>query len=416
MNDTTLNLRYAGRTTLSSMLAELERQKETKHDVIIKSTDLTTILKGNDCTIAIAARGNKPQIREHLNGGIPLTDNALAQLCERLTPKPPVTFIRNLLSPITPGNNSTAQKPSNVRLDHAQVACDILSNLLYHNDDSHFLRMLDDRIRAVLSRSYRVMDHYDALFRTLEVAKELKAQPIECRLTPSHMKLKLVDFNTAETLDQTPHTGHQWTTFGGAGNAEMLANTDMAGWIGQPGKKAPIDPNRCHPCVTISNSETGQGGFTVSLGIFWSACCNGAIIEQALRSIHVGGKKMDGIVFAHDTQTSESHTVSLKIRDILRTAFTPATFAALIRKCNAASTDVLPSVTSAVDNLIDNDFMPKSQRDALLTYFLRDYAPTRAGLAGAITRLAQDGNADTATDLEVLAGRVLTTPSLLQLA
>ncbi len=53
------------------------------------------------------------------------------------------------------------------------------------------------------------------------------------------------------------------------------------------------------------------------------------------------------------------------------------------------------------------------RRDALLAHFVRDYTPTRYGLAQAVARLAQDTDSpDEAADLEAAAGQIMTKPAL----
>jgi hypothetical protein len=401
-NDTTLiNARYAGRHSLSTMLAELERQKESKHDVVLDGETLMAVprmvTEGNVInTKGLLLTSDRANVREHLLEGLAISEPALVQMGERVSPTIPSRFIREL---------ATA---------YPSEAGALLTGLLNKNSkanpkgEKHLVRCLDNKVRAFLSNSFRIVDHIDILFKALEVAKPLGARPIECRLTDTKMHLKLVDFNVFDTLDHTTQTGHNWHTFGGAGNQDMLRRTDMADWINKPGKNG-IDPNKVHPCITISNSETGHGSVNVSFGFFWSACCNGAIIEVGLRSVHLGSRKEVGILtsYAQDTQQSEAATVLLKIRDILTNAFDKKLFTSYISKAKAAATDRILSPTNAVDNILKASSLNASDRDALLSHFLRDYTPTRAGLVGALTRYAQDLPVEKATDLETFAGRLL---------
>ena len=70
----------------------------------------------------------------------------------------------------------------------------------------------------------------------------------------------------------------------------------------------------------------------------------------------------------------------------------------------------------AVDNVVKALDINETDRDRLLTYFVKDYAMTRDGLSQAVSRMAQDefDNVDKSADFESMAGKLIEQPALIR--
>jgi hypothetical protein len=113
-------------------------------------------------------------------------------------------------------------------------------------------------------------------------------------------------------------------------------------------------------------------------------------------------------MFSQETQSSESQTIYLKIRDSIRAAFDPVAFKRMVNLAKAANERKIANPTAAVENVAKANEMTDEKKVKLLEYFLGDYQLTQFGLSQAIGRMAQDeDDGDDAHEIERVAGNVL---------
>ena len=392
MNITT---RWSGQGRLQNLAEELERQKESKIDSIIDARQLIVDQKGEHLSLVPVER---TQASEFMwLAGVPMRKHALCQLGQKVSPAVPRRFLCELAG------------------DAPDLASDMLGGLMHRTARRLFIRQLDGEVRAVLSDKYRVIDNYDLVFTALETAKEVGAKVLSCSLSDDNMRIKLIAPNLFAALD-TGKPGHTFFTPGQLGSAEWReANGigDMSEWIGVDWFDS--GENRVWPTCTISNSETGKGGTTVSFGTCDSACFNLMLVEKLSRSVHLGSRQEVGI-YTEETIAVDSQATMMKARDSIKACFNPDIFRAIMDKRRDAAMDEIAAPTAAVDNIVKSLSLPERKRDQLLEYFVRDYAPTRDGLSQAAARMAQDeiGDADAAHDWETAAGAIIEQPTLLR--
>jgi hypothetical protein len=318
--------------------------------------------------------------------------SAYHQLADRTTPNIPTKFFDKML------------------LERPKRLSDLVNGL--HSDDpkKRLVRCLDNEVRAWLSNGYRVIDNYDMAFTCLDEARKKDAQVFEADLSDKRMRIKFTTQQVWDKIDVTQRSGPQGDWYAGAiGNKELIGKTILGAKIRDelPGGQGTI-----HPVVTVLNSETGHGGYHVRLGILMGICFNVASLETIVTGIHIG-ERLDEGIFSQETITAESKAIMLKARDAIRSAFDPDKFKAIVAKAKAAQADVLTAPNAAIDNVIETGIVNEEQREALLTYFLKDYDQTRFGFAQAVSRLAQDiDDPDAAGDLEQLAGKIIKQPEL----
>jgi hypothetical protein len=379
---------WKGRGTLQQLVTELERQRDSRIDFVADVRHLTVEANGGIKIIPATA-----QAFEWMpDGPMMMKKSAYHQLAERTTPNIPTKFFDNLM------------------LERPRRLADLVNGLHADDPKKRLVRCLDNEVRAWLSNGYRIIDNYDMAFTCLDEARKKDAQVFEADLSDKRMRIKFTTQQVWDKIDVVQRSGPRGDWYAGAiGNKELMGRTILGAKIRDelPGGQGTI-----HPVVTVLNSETGHGGYHVRLGILMGICFNVATLETIVTGIHIG-ERLDEGIFSQETISAESKAIMLKARDAIRAAFDQDKFKAIVAKAKAAQADTLTAPNAAIDNVIETGLVNEEQRDALLTYFLRDYDPTRFGFAQAVSRLAQDtDDPDHAGDLEQLAGKIIKQPEL----
>jgi hypothetical protein len=315
-----------------------------------------------------------PSVGEWLpEAGMPMTSHAQSQTAGRLTPNCPPGYLKELIQ----------ARPA--------VAAELLNGT--RPNGRWFIRCLDGHARAVLSDRYRTIDHIDLAMHALAVVKEAEGQCLTASLDESKMRLSFTTRAVWDTLADAERNHGK-----GSHHFERLTNTE----------KGDDQPGLAHPLVTVTNSETGEGGCSVRWGILVARCINSSIIETAIDQVHLGGK-LDFGISARDTQRAEGMALKLRLRDAIRAGLHPNTFARMIAKANKASEVPVEAPQTAASNVLKLAGLLSDERVAdLLAHFHSGYAPTAYGLAAATSRLAQDmTTAADAAALEEAAGAVI---------
>jgi hypothetical protein len=381
---------WTKRSNLTSLVTELKRQAASKVDFVSDVRSLSILPPhdpGADPRPLLASRD--AQTAEFIpSAGIPLQRNAFIQLAARCDPSVPVRYIEALFD-----------KNPDEAIRH-------LNTVMRDTGGRRLVRCLDDSVRAFLSNRYRVLDHLDVAFTSLQVAEQYGALPIECCLSDTSMRLKLIVKDLWEEIDLRRQTDPNWFV-GGLGNQDHLSRV-AARSIGD----LPGGPNAIYPMATVSNSETGHGGYNVRIGILQGICFNLATVEDVVTRVHLGETLEEGM-FSAETHQLEARTIIAKATDALRTCFTQDAFRRLVSRIRSAASDLIEAPTPAVSNLITRTDLTESDRDRILEYFLRDYDASRYGLASAVSRYAQDiPDPDRSSSIEAIAGTLLLQPSL----
>jgi hypothetical protein len=379
---------WKGRGTLAQLVTELERQKNSRIDFVADVRHLNIEANGGIKIIPATA-----QAFEWMpDGPMMMKQSAYHQLAQKCEPSIPTRFFDELLG----------ERPKRLT--------DLVNGLHADDPKKRLVRCLDGEVRAWLSNGYRMLDNMDIAFTCLEEARAKNAQVFEANLSDKRMRIKFTTQEVWDKIDVVQRSGPQGSWFAGAiGNKELMGKTVLGATIREelPGGQGTI-----HPVVTVLNSETGHGGFHVRLGILMGICFNVATLETVVSRIHIG-ERLDEGIFSQETMSAESKAIMLKARDAVRAAFDQEKFAAIVAKAKQAQADKIESPTAAIDNVVESGIVNEEQREALLTYFIRDYDPTRFGFAQAVSRLAQDvEDPDDAGDLEELAGKIIKEPAL----
>lgn len=236
--------------------------------------------------------------------------------------------------------------------------------------------------RAFLSDSYKIMDDFDALVAVLGGLRDtgIEAQVQSADLTDRRMTVRVyspeVSALAPELLKgyRSPFTGNE-----GADNP-----TVFAGFV-------------------ISNSEVGNGAFSITPRLIVEVCSNGmTITKDAMRQVHLGGRLETGTVqWSHETQDKAADLIMAKTRDAVK-AFMSKDFLndaidGITEEAAKPVTDAVHTITKVSKELSFSD----DHKAGVLDHFIKGGQMTAGGVMNAITSYVQTiEDADTANTME----------------
>ncbi|MBC8521277.1 MAG: DUF932 domain-containing protein [Methanomicrobia archaeon] len=309
---------------LEKLASELERQKTNSKDVIVDSRKIEASVF--DVT-------PEEGIGLFLGEGkaIPLTEWAHQQLAEKTGI--PTKYYNRMLT--TERFELVAQ---NV-------------NAWIKEKERRLIRIVDNKVRAILSDRYRPMDNYDLLFCALAEFKQHGVEIHRCDLTETNMFIKAVQLHEMREIQEN---------------------------------------DKVVPGVILSNSEVGAGSFKVEPFMLRLVCNNGMIGEQVIRKIHLGERRDVGDIWSDETLRKKDETLWSETTDVIKATFDPTIFNEWVDKMKRGTEVEVESPTKAVNNIAAKYNINEDKKNELLDYFTTKEAPTQWGLANAVTRIAQN--------------------------
>jgi len=324
--------------TLSEIVAELERQKQTRKDIIVPSSQLNLSVDLGTKTFFM----NVPEPGElgYQVGQYGITDFAHTQIATKCgIPQAYYDKMRTERPDLLPVN----------------------VNSWFPDKEKRFIRILDGKVRAILSTRYRVIDNYQMVDLVLENLNRvqnmgMKVEIGDCYLTEEHLYLK-------------------------------ITSPDLTGEIFHF-KERKDEPVRGG--VIISNSEVGSGAFKVEPFVEVLVCKNGLIGEHKINKIHLGKERGLGLVdWSEKTLELQDNALISEVEDLIKATFNKAIFNEWLNRINQVASIEIARPTVAVENIIKKYVLPKTVRDDLINQFTKE-SPTVWGLSMAVTRLAQE--------------------------
>jgi len=156
----------------------------------------------------------------------------------------------------------------------------------------------------------------------------------------------------------------------------------------------------------LSNSEVGNGAFSITPRITVQVCKNGMTVSKdAVRAVHVGGRLDEGVVqWSDDTQRKNIDLVKAKTRDAIATFlnvdYMRGIIEAATEKAHVEITDV-PKTIEVVGKRLN---YTQEQQAGILAHFIKGGLTTSGGVMHAVTAYAQTvEDPDTASELEASA-------------
>ena len=374
---------------LPDCIQELERVSKTKADYVVAERDLfATGDSGPQLTIP------GPMGSLVLNG---VTPHALNQVHDRLG------------IPREYGRKLAAEK--------ATLWAENVNGWSQDSKKNVLTRCLDGNVRAVLSDKYRILDNYDLFFSAFKTLKEVGASitSVSIKDNGDRFYLRAVvpgwqeAVRAAESVPTSKPAYHH-----GTGGVDAAPGRGSSLFV----ERDEVGGDYVYPGVILQNSETGNGGLSVSPFIYRLICKNGLIADDVFRKIHLGEKQGLGYL-SGEAREKESELVWLQVRDLIKATFDRDNFKELVRQFSETGDIALPNPIKAVDNVVANFGLSDDDKQAILNELVSpsyDIDPGRTvyGLINAVTNRAKayDSDADKVTEFERIGGSILREPAL----
>jgi len=245
--------------------------------------------------------------------------------------------------------------------------------------------------RALLSDRYNVIDNFDVLLATLEAVKSsglnLKIEDNGCDLSENRMFLRFiapdVEINAPEIVKKYTNP---------KGNKSNVGDGIITGFV-------------------ITNSEVGQGSFSISPRVVILKCDNGMVFkDDAYGKIHLGGKmeNYSQINWSEDTKRKNYELIISQVKDAVKQFTSEEFLAKKISELAEYAQIELKHPMDTVKNVTKHLNMSEEKERSILDFFMRGGDFTPMGVSQALTFYAHETkDADEAYDLEVEAVSIL---------
>lgn len=315
---------------LQDLIQELERQKPLKWDRKMNSSELKMVLAEN-------------QARFQINGDnhFPITKPCHSQIAERL--------------------DIPAKYYHRMENESPELLAENVNTWLRRTEKDFFVRGLGDSVRAFLSDRYKVIDHLDVLYCSLNELQAHEAEVEDCFLSETEVNLKV---RSNKLRDFVRHRDD--VIIGG---------------------------------LLLTNSETGHKAIRVEPRLFRVQCTNGMVIEEFVtRQVHLenGDNGFDEMIY-------------LSIRRSIRELFSQ--FGEIIQTLRETTEIKVKNPQRVINNVVEHYKLSETQKDNILMSFGAEPEFDKYGIANAITRAAQmEENWEKSLELEKLGGKLITLP------
>lgn len=345
------------RTTLQGLSDELIRQQDTKRDYVVDTRRMTLTTEGESI---LSFDDGAMEHDEGVQGG-PLTEHGHHQL--RAHVDVPARYYNRM--------RSDAPELLDRNVMHW------LHNPPAGRADRRMVRMLDGRVRALLSDRYRRLDNLDLMERA--ILPELAEREGEL---------------TFHVASLTPEKMHVRALLPG------LQREVRRGDIVQAG-------------VQIINSEVGLGALSVTPFIWRLVCLNGMVANVgAMRALHVGRKAEEEAyaIWRDDTMRADDHAFFLKVRDAVGAALMETQFELIVEELREAATgERIADPVAATERLASTFELLETEQGSLLRHLAEGGDLSKWGAANALTRMAKDVETfDRQAELEAMGHALVT--------
>jgi hypothetical protein len=354
-------------------IQELERLSKSKADFIIGEASLVadTRIVGDKTEAVLLAPGPVGSLVQYS-----VTPHAVNQVADRMGI--PREYSRKMF----------AQKPSLWARNVNTWAADSKKNIL--------ARTMADYVRAVTSDKYRVMDSLDLFFATYPVLKDVGAEITSASVSDwgDSFYLRAIVPGWEEVIRPGVSEGHN-----------RIERPD-------------VPDDTVVPGIMLRNSETGNGGLTVSPFMYRRVCSNGLVLDDVIRKVHLGSKSELGYLSAA-TLEADSKVIWMQVQDLVRATFDRDTFKKLVADFAETGELSIKSPVKAVDNVVHAFGLSDDDRQAILDELVSpsfDIDPGRTvyGLINAVTNRAKAyaDEPDRVAEFERIGGAILREPEL----
>ena len=148
--------------------------------------------------------------------------------------------------------------------------------------------------------------------------------------------------------------------------------------------------------IEITNSETGQGAFSIAPRAVVAVCRNGLTQAVDFRRAHLGAVLEEGTIdWSQETQRHALGLITSQVRDAVATYISPGYLEETAAEMRAAKAVAVESAREAVEVVHERFGLTEAERDAVFELFAAGGDRTVLGLGQAVTaaaQLAEDGD------------------------
>jgi hypothetical protein len=312
---------------LQSLIEELERQKPLKWDKKISSEELRMIPSETQVNLQIGP-----------DSSFSIIQPCHSQIAEKL--EIPIKYYHKMES------------------EAPELLVENVNTWLKKTDKDFFIRGLGDSVRAFLSDRYRVIDHLDVLYCSLNELQAHEAEIEDCFLSETEMNIKV---KSGKLRDFVRHKD------------DLI----MGG-------------------IFLTNSETGHKALRVEPRLFRVKCSNGMIIEELVtREIHLGNE---------DSVADE--IIYLSLRRSIRELF--GRFGEIIQSLRETAEIKILNPQKAINNLAEHYKLSEAQKENILMAFGAEAEYDIYGIANAVSMAAQKEETwEKSIELEKISGKLI---------
>jgi len=313
---------------LQTLIEELERQKPLKWDKRINSSQ-----------IEMDFAESQPVLKINGKDSFSITKPCHNQIAEKL--EIPLKYYSKMES------------------ETPELLAENVNTWLRKTEKDFFIRGLADSVRAFLSERYRVIDHLDVLYCSLNELQAHEAEIEDCFLSEIEMNIKV---KSQKLRDFVRHKD------------DLI----MGG-------------------LFLTNSETGHKALRVEPRVFRVKCSNGMIIEEFVtREIHLGDEVLDEMIY-------------LSVRRSIRELFNK--FGEITQILREATEIKIKSPQKVINNVVEQYKLSEAQKENILIAFGAEPEHDKYGIANAITLAAQKEETwEKSVELERVGGNLIALP------
>jgi hypothetical protein len=387
------------KTDFETLLATLDEQQERKVDVILPATNMcfrggNLRVRRSDLTPILTENGVDQPVQEFAPNDV--FDSGFA---DRLGGPVTATYLRKLraegwtdildgtLNAMIFGKIVDEGSTSKPRVIREPQTKSVLVRALKDADGGEV-----GTARALLSNAYRIIDHVDTLRAAMSGmrAAGLGAENVtQCDLTARRMYVVV----------EVPQV---------RAAAASLLKDYVSPFTGNRGAQNPI----IHAGFVLTNSEVGDGTYSLYPRIVAEVCTNGMTIKKdvgALTQRHLGARLDDGLInYSAATHEANREVIRRMSEDTVRTFLTQGYLETVIRKLEEKAGEPVEKPEAAIKEVTRKLEIP-ALYDDVLTHFIKGADLSRGGIMHAVTAAAQsaDLDADTAFRMEERATAML---------
>jgi hypothetical protein len=242
--------------------------------------------------------------------------------------------------------------------------------------------------RAFLSDRYNIMDNYDVLFASLDAIRQ-SGKNVEIEYADITETKLYIRFICPDVEVNAP---------------ELLKNYSVTKGSRYNGRPTVVSG------FVISNSEVGNGRFSISPRALILACDNGMIRkDDAFNKVHLGAKLESGtsINWSAETRSKNVELVMSQVKDAIGTFLQQEYLENWIQSLTEKGTKELEHPSDAIKNTAKLLNLSETEEQSIMKFFIKGNQTTAFGIAQAVTLHAQDVDADRQFELESIACDVI---------